>query len=84
MEHLRPSVCPPARGRKKSGSTVQFYKLTKDHCQPIKYCLVRVWSMSGVVNVYRLIRPELIDVYGQISLPVHVTDAAKMLMLSMR
>ena len=39
-------------------------------------CLV----VSGDVNVYRLIWPELIDVYGQISLPVHVTDAAKMLM----
>ena len=39
-------------------------------------CLV----VSGGVNVNRLIWPELIDVYGQISLPVHVTDAAKMLM----
>ena len=39
-----------------------------------------VWSMYGGVNVYRLIKPELIDVYGQIYLPVHVTDAAKMLM----
>ena len=27
---------------------------------------------------------KLIDVYGQISLPVHVTDAAKMLKLLMR
>ena len=36
-------VRPPARGRKKSGSTVQLYKSTKDHCQPIRYCLVRVW-----------------------------------------
>ena len=32
-----------ARPRKKSGSTVQLYKSTKDHCQPIRYCLVRVW-----------------------------------------
>ena len=40
-------------------------------------CLV----VSGGVNVNRLIWPELIDVYGQISLPVHLTDAAKMLML---
>ena len=39
-----------------------------------------VWCISGGVNVNRLIWPELIDVYGQISLPVHVTDAAKMLM----
>ena len=37
------SVRPPARGRKKSGSTVQLYKSTKEHCQPIRYCLVRVW-----------------------------------------
>ena len=43
-------------------------------------CLV----VSGGVNVIRLIWPELIDVYGQISLPVHLTDAAKMLMLLMR
>ena len=42
-------------------------------------CLV----VSGGVNVYRLICPELIDVYGQISLPVHLTDAAKMLVLLM-
>ena len=33
-----------------------------------------------VVSIYRLILPELIDVYGHISLPVHVTDAAEMLM----
>ena len=39
-----------------------------------------VWSMSGGVNVYRQILPKLIDVYGQISLPVQC-DAAKMLML---
>ena len=37
-------------------------------------CLV----VSSGVNVYWLIWPELIDVYGQISLPA---DAAKMLML---
>ena len=43
-------------------------------------CLV----VSSGVNVYRLVCPELIDVYGQISLPVHLTDAAKMLMLLMR
>ena len=43
-------------------------------------CLV----VSGGVNVYWLIWPELIDVYGQISLPVHLTDAAKMLMLLMQ
>ena len=35
-------------------------------------------------NVCRLICPELIDVYGQISLPVHLTDAAKMLILLMQ
>ena len=40
--------------------------------------------MSGGVNIYRLIWPELIDVYGQISLQVHLTDAAEMLMLLMR
>ena len=40
---VRPSVRPSVRGRKKSGSTVQLYKSTKDHCQPIRYCLVRVW-----------------------------------------
>ena len=34
---------PPVCGRKKSGSTLQLYKSTKDHCQPIRYCLVRVW-----------------------------------------
>ena len=39
-------------------------------------CLV----VSGGVNVYRQIWPELIDVYGQISLPVHVTDDAETLM----
>ena len=39
-------------------------------------CLV----VSLGVNVCRLIKPELIDVYGQISLPVHLTDAAKMLL----
>ena len=54
------------------------------------WCLEYVWwclvasdaclVVSGGVNVYRLLWPELIDVYGQISLPVHVTDAAKMLM----
>ena len=45
--------------------------------------LMHVWWClpdSGDVNVYRLIWPDLIDVYGQISLPVHLTDAAKMLM----
>ena len=40
-------------------------------------CLV----VSSGVNVKRLIRPELIDVYGQISLPVHVTDADALLLL---
>ena len=39
--------------------------------------------MSGGVNIYRLIWPGLIDVYGQISLPVHLTDAADALMLLM-
>ena len=58
------------------------------------WCLEHVWwclvasdaclVVSGGVNVYRLIWPELIDVYGQISLPVHLTDAAKMLMLLIR
>ena len=57
------------------------------------WCLEYVWCclvasdaclvVFGGVNVYRLIWPELIDVYGQISLPVHLTDAAKMLMLLM-
>ena len=36
-------VRPSVRGRKKSGSTVQLYKSTMDHCQPIRYCLVHVW-----------------------------------------
>ena len=45
------------------------------------WCLEHVWwclvvsdaclVVSGGVNVYRLIWPELIDIYGQISLPVH-------------
>ena len=42
-------VSPPVRGQEKSGSTVQLYKSTMDHCQPIIYCLVvsgGVWSMS--------------------------------------
>ena len=83
-----------ARGRSKYRSTVRLYKSSQGHSQPIRYCLVHVWwclvvsdaclVVSGDVNVYRLIWPELIDVYGQISLPVHVTDAAKMLMLLMR
>ena len=48
------------------------------------WCLEHVWwclvvsdaclVVSSGVNVYRLIWPELIDVYGQISLPVHVTE----------
>ena len=53
------------------------------------WCLMHVWwclVVSVGVNVYRLIWSELIDVYGQISLPVHLTDAAKskMLMMLMR
>ena len=40
-------------------------------------CLV----VSGGVNVYRLIWPELIDECKHITLPVHVTDAAKMLLM---
>ena len=46
------------------------------------WCLMHVWwcpAMSMYID-----RFELIDVYGQISLPVHLTDAAKMLMLLMR
>ena len=43
-------------------------------------CLV----VSGGVNVNRLIRPELIDVYGQISLPAYVTDTPDALMLLMQ
>ena len=43
-------------------------------------CLV----VSSGVNVNWLIWPELIDVYGQIFLPVHLTDAAKMLILLMQ
>ena len=35
-------------------------------------CLV----VSVGVNVCRLVLPELNDVYGQIFLPVHVTDTA--------
>ena len=60
----------------------------------IWWCLEHVWwclvvsdaglVVSSGINVYRLIWPELIDVYGQISLPVHLTDAAEMLMLLMR
>ena len=52
-----------------------------------------VWSMSGGVwwclvvsvgvDVCRLVLPELIDVYGQIYLPVHVTDTADALLLLM-
>ena len=41
-------------------------------------CLMHVW---WCLVVSMLIRPELIDVYGQISLPAHVTAAAKMLLL---
>ena len=40
-------------------------------------CLV----VSLGVNVYWLVLPELIDVHGQISLPVHVTDADALLLL---
>ena len=36
-------------------------------------CLV----VSVGVDVCRLVLPELNDVYGQIFLPVHVTDTAK-------
>ena len=39
-------------------------------------CLV----VSGGVNVYRLKWPELIDVYGQISFPMPITDALMLLM----
>ena len=47
--------------------------------------LMSVWWCPVVsMYIYRQIWPELIDVDGQISLPVHVTDAAKMLMLLMR
>ena len=45
------------------------------------WCLMHVW-WCPVVSMY-IDRFELIDVYGQISHPVHVTDAAKMLMLLM-
>ena len=51
-----------------------------------RLCLMHAWRCLVVslgVNVYWLVWPELIDVYGQISLPVHVTYAAKMLMLPM-
>ena len=53
-------------------------------------CLEHVWWWLGVsdtclvvslgVNVYWLVCPELIDVYGQISHPMHVTDALMRLM----
>ena len=42
-------------------------------------CLV----VSVGVDVCRLVLPELIDVYGQIFLPVHVTDTADALLLLM-
>ena len=33
---VRSFVRPPVRGQEKSGSTVQFYKPSQDHCQPIR------------------------------------------------
>ena len=42
------------------------------------WCLV----VSGSVGVCKLVLPELIDVYGQIYLPVHVTDTADALLPS--
>ena len=45
---------------------------------------LRFKSKTLCALFHTLIWPELIDVHGQISLPVHVTDAAKMLMLLMR
>ena len=41
------------------------------------WCLV----VSVGVDVCRLVLPELIDVYGQIFRPVHVTDADALLLL---
>ena len=74
----------PARGQEKYGSTVQLYKSSQDPCQPLRHCLVvsdaclvgsvGVCSMSGGVNVYRLISPEL----------MHVSEAADALVLLMQ
>ena len=62
-------------------SSVKFLGLKLRLCKKKdKYEVCACLVVSLGVNVYWLVWPELIDVYGQISLPVHVTDAAKMLL----
>ena len=89
MDYLRSPVRPSvgAKNLDQLYSSINRQRTTRTD---IVWSLEHVWwflvvsdaclVVSGGVNVYRLILSELIDVYGQISLPVHVTDAAKMLM----
>ena len=86
MDYLRSPVRPSvgAKNLDQLYSSINRQRTTRTD---IVWSLEHVWwclVVSGGVNVYRLILSELIDVYGQISLSVHVTDAADAPMLLMQ